>query len=441
MGLPVAENRDATVEEVRSISKLDDELTALDDLIARAEKREADTLNPPSAGVRSKPPGEAPAVGTPKKDQRPYSIVRAIQAAIANRPLDGLEAEVDQEVQNRARSAGRTFKGFAVPSSLNDPDLRSMMFPSVSPEAWERRDLTTTTGAGSIYTVPRGFIELLRAKLVVRRLGVNVMEDMHGNFALTRQNGTNTVQWVGEGASATPSNLTFDNVVFTPKLAIATTIYSKQFMMQSSISVEEKVNNDLARIMALEWDRVILNGSGGSQPLGILNNTTIQANSLAAGLPMGTNGGPLTYAKLVAMEGAVATANAEAGKLAYLTNINVRTVLKNTYVGTAGYPVFVWSKGAMPDEGELNGQRALVVNAPQIPNNGTKGTAAGICSSIIYGNWGDLTVANWNTGVDVIVDPYTGKRSGAVEITTEMAMDAHPEHEASFAIITDVTPS
>jgi hypothetical protein len=41
----------------------------------------------------------------------------------------------------------------------------------------------------------------------------------------------------------------------------------------------------------------------------------------------------------------------------------------------------------------------------------------------------------------VIVDPYTGKRSGAVEITTEMAMDAHPEHEASFAIITDVTPS
>lgn len=408
--------------------------------------------DPPSRGVRSDPPGKAPAAGTSRADMKPHSIARAIQCVILDKPIDGLEAEVDQEIKSRAARSGRILKGFGIPSSLNDPDVRSLMYPNVSAEAWERRDLTTITGAGSIYTVPRGFIELLRLSLMARRLGVEIMEDMQGNFAMTRQNGTNVVQWVGEGSSASPTNLTFDQVLFSPKLAIATTIYTRQFAMQSSISVDEKINNDLAAVMAREWDRVIFNGSGGVQPLGILQNPTIQALSVAAGLPIGPNGGPMTYGKAVDMEGTIATANAEVGKLAYLTNFNVRSQLKKTLeFPNSNNSMTVWSKGAAPDEGEVNTHRALAVaglfnvvlngvttNYSPMPNNLTKGSSNN-CSPVIYGNWGDYTVANWNTGVDVIVDIFSGKRSGAVEVTTEMAMDAHPMHEASFAIITDVT--
>lgn len=422
MGLPVAENRDATVEEVRAISQLDEELVALDDAIERAERREAaQHREPASAGIRSKPPGEAPAVHTEEK--KPYSLFRAIRLAADGRPLDGLEAEVSQEISRRT---GRHFKGFGIPST-DDPEIRALMYPGM-----ERRDLTTTTGAGSIYNLPKSFIELVRAKLVIQALGANIMTGMSGLFSIPRQTGANTVQWVGEGVSITPTNPTFDQVPFTPKLAIASTVISRQFLMQTSIDAERRVQDDLSTDLAIEFDRVIINGSGGSQPLGLLNNTTIQSLSTAAGLPMGTNGGPLTYAKSVAMETVVATANTDTGSLAYLIHPVLRGSLKNTFVGTAGYPIFVY------DQNQINGYPARATTL--MPSNTTKGTSTN-CTSIIFGNWRDLTVATWDTGVDVIVDPYTGKRAGAIEITTEMAMDAHPDHEASFAIITDVTPS
>jgi HK97 family phage major capsid protein len=457
MGIPAAENRDATVEEVRAISALDDRLVALDDLIGRAERRQAAQVaarvrvkveaetreeNPPSRGVRSAPPGEAPSIGTPRSDQRPYSVARAIRCIVraggSIEGLDGLEAEIHQETVRR--SGGRVFEGFAIPTSM-DPEIRALMFPSHAEAILERRDVTTSTVAGGIYTVPRGFVDILRARQVVRKMGFQIYDDLRGNFGLTRQTGANSFQFVGEEVSASPTNITEDQIPFTPHLAIGTSVISRQAIMQNSYSVEEKTDNDLAQVMARGVDYTVFMGPGGASPTGLFNNTIIQTNS--ASLVRGTNGGVIDYPSLVRMRGVVATANADMGKMGYVSNSAVETSLRLTVKQAPGntanvIQAFAWEDGPEPGVGRVNGLPAWSTNL--IPNTLVKGTASN-CSAIGFGNWEDAAIAFWDTGIDTIVDPYTGKRAGSVEITMYMAMDFHPLHEASFSIITDVTPS
>jgi Phage capsid family len=424
MGLPVAENRDATVDEVRAIASLDDELVALDDSIVRAERREAARNKPPtSMGVRSAPPAEAPAIGTAKADQKPYSVARAIRCIVVGgglHALDGLEAEIHQETVRR--SQGRVFEGFAIPTS-SEPEMRALMFPAHAAAILERRDLTTSTGPGAIYTVPKGFADILRARQVTAKMGFQRYEDMRGNFGLTRQTGSTSFQFIGEGNSA------------------STSIISRQIIMQSSFSAEQKTDEDLAKVMARGVDSTVFFGGGGAAPTGLFNNSIIQTNSTA--LARGTNGGVMDYPTLVRMRGVVATANADMGRMGYVTNSAVETSLRLTVKQAPGntsnvIQAFAWEDGTEPGVGRVNGLPAWSTNL--IPNTLVKGTASN-CSAIGFGNWEDAAIAFWDTGIDTIVDPYTGKRAGSVEITMNMAMDFHPLHEASFAIITDVTPS
>ncbi len=423
------QKRDMSGDESAAFDQLVADVKGLQSKVKALEDVEAvEDEEPESRGTRSQLPGHAPAIHSNTK--RPYSLMRAIRLAADSQPVDGLEGEVSREVQIRS---GRTFKGFALPTS-SDPEIRAMMYPHM-----ETRDnaLTTVTGAGGIFNVPKGFVEYLRPMLVVASLGATVMTDMQGLFSIPRQSATNTVQWVGEGASITPTNPGYDQIPFSPKLAIASTVITRQYMMQQSIDVENRVHADLAKVLAVEFDRVILAGSGGVQPLGLLNNLLIQQLSAGLAAP-GGNGGPLTYASAIALETQVASANAAVGKLAYLLNPTLRGALKQTYIGTAGYPLFVYSRGPEADVGDINAYPARATTL--MPNNTTKGTSTN-CSSIIFANWADLTIATWDTGVDIIVDPYTGKRSGQIEITLEMAMDSHPDHEQSFALRSDVTPA
>jgi HK97 family phage major capsid protein len=381
-----------------------------------------------SAGRVGKPIGQAPAIHTKK---RSYSILRAISCLAALRPVDGLEGEISQEI---SRQTGRQPGGFFMPTSPDD-EMLDKMYPARRSAI--RRDLTTSTGTGAIFLVPElPMIDLLRAKLIVRALGARFLDGLKGTFAFPRQDTHATPYWLGEGNSATPSNQTVDQVPFTPKVCIALTNISREFMNQTSVDADTLVKNDLAETMARELDRVALNGSGGTQPTGILQNSTIVANS--AGIALGTNGGPMTYAAAVAMEGQVAGFNADMGSLAYCTSPALRAELKGTpkINASPGYPIFTYEDGLEIGVGIINGYPTRTTT--NMPVNGTKGTTSGTCKSIIYGNWNDLIVGQWE-GVDVLVNPYTLQAAGAVVISMQMSVDCEVRHPESFAIITDAT--
>ena len=447
-------SRDMTAEESTKFDKLTTDVEALQARLARLEKigvnddeideedepgpagrsRRFDRVDAPSIR-RSAGPGDAPAVHS---ERRPYSYHRALTLAAEKRDLDGVEAEISREIHIRT---GVAPKGFYMPTG-QDPELRDLAMGwkpgTASRMAAERRDLTTTTGTGSIFTIPDlPLIELLRSKLVIRKLGARVLSDMKGLFAIPRQTGKATVYWVGEENAATPSNPSLDMVSFSPKVAIAATNMSRLFIAQTSLDAEAFTKEDLVESMAREFDRVAIAGTGGTQPTGITQNSTILTNSV--GLAIGNNGGVPSFGTVVSMESQVAGFNADDGKLAYLTTPGIRGRLKQTpkIDAAPGFPEFIWKTTDAPGIGEMNGYPAYVTT--NVPGNLTKGASGGTLSAMIFADWSQLVCALWE-GVDTIVNPYTNQLAGAIMVSTSMLMDVKVRHEESFAVVTDAQP-
>ena len=410
------ETRDLTPEESTTFDSLVSDNAKLK---ARIEALEATEVAPASEGPdrRSAPP-RSPAIHS-DSSRRPYSILRAIRSRVNGTPFDGLEAEVHNEI---ARRTGRNPEGILIPTGA-DPEIRAMLA-----YGQEKRDLTTLTGAGGIFNAAElPLIEMLRARLVLQKLGARFLTNLHGNFSMPVQTGTSQTYWLGEGVPASLSNPSFAQIPFVPKVAIAATQVSRAFINQTSLDFEAEVKRDLASQMAVELDRVAINGSGGTQPLGLLQNPLVPVIS------SGANGGYGSWGSAVALESQVNSYDVDPTKLGYLTSPKVRGSLKTVSKG-AGYPNFIFEDGTEPGAGEVNGYPCLV--SSNVPSNLTKGTATNL-SALIFGNWDDLVIGMWE-GIDMIVNPYSAQLSGAVVISNNMNVDVQVTRPQSFAAATDV---
>lgn len=370
------------------------------------------------------------AIGLSDKEVERFSFVRLIAAQAS--PNDAAVQRVagfEREVSTAAANAlGIAPKGMFVPI-----DVLRAPFPF-------QRALnvgTPTAGGNTVQTdvVGSSFIEMLTNRLMVKTLGATVLTDLSGNVAIPRQTAASTAYWVAEGGAPTESDQAFDQVTLTPHTAGAFTDYTRRLLLQSSIDVEAFVRLDLATRITTGIDLAAINGSGSSnQPRGILNTSGI--GSVAGG----TNGAAPTLANIVALESAVAAANADVGSLAYLTNAKVRGKLKTVDVSAAGAGKFLWGDAptVQPGIGNLNGYRAGVSN--QVPSNLVKGTSGAVCSAIIFGNWADLLIGMWS-GLDVLVDPYSNSTTGTVRVVAFQDIDIALRQAASFAAMVDALTS
>jgi HK97 family phage major capsid protein len=408
------EQRDLSAEDNAKLDELNAKAEARTADIARYERTQALDVELSRQGEQRGQPGrddvnpdeQRTELGFARKDLDKYSLVRAISRLAKGQPLDGIEGEVSAEL---ARRSGKTPQGFFFPTELGI----------------ERRALDLTTGAGAKATVTdaANFIELLRDRTLVTQLGARMLTGLQGDLSLPKQTGGATAYWVTEGNAPTGTNQTIGQVGFAPKTVGAFTDMSRKFINQSSISAEQFVRDDLAKVLALAIDRAALNGSGsGAEPQGILQNSGV------ATVALGTNGAAPTWAKIVELETVVAAANADLGALSYVTNAKVRGVLKTTEkAATTGQ--FVWR-----DDNTLNGYRANATNL--IPSNLTKGSGTNL-SAMIFGNWADLVIAMWG-GLDILVDPYSASTSGTVRVVALQDVDVKLRHAESFAKSVDV---
>ena len=352
-------------------------------------------------------------IGMSNKDQRQYSLVRALHY-LANpsdtraREQAGFEIECSMAA---AEKSGKASRGLIVPFDVLKRDL------TVSPATAGGHTVATDLLAGS-------FIDLLRNAQVISDMGTQYLTGLVGNIAIPRQTGGGTAYWVAENAAVTESSQAFDQVTLAPKTVGAMTDISRKLLLQSSIDVEAFVQRDLATTLGLAIQQAAINGPGtGNQPTGIL--ATAGIGSVVGG----TNGATPDWQDIVDLETAVAVANADVGTLAYLTNAKVRGRMKTTSK-VSGQNGFIWDNGNTP----LNGYRAAVSNA--VPSNLTKGTATGVCSAIIFGNFADLIIGLWG-GLDLLVDPYTGGAAGTVRVITHQDVDVAVRYAASFAAMQD----
>jgi HK97 family phage major capsid protein len=325
-----------------------------------------------------------------------YSLLKALRQMdpqSKGEHLDGLELEVHQEL---AKGRSRPARGVCVPWDLPVDGRAVQRFARAN--GVEQRNLTTSTGAGAVFTtVSTTMIEILRNLMLANTLGVRIMADMKGNFSIPKQTGTGTAYWVTEGNAPTASNQTIGAVNFTPSKTVgAFTDYSRRFLEQTAVDAEMFVRQDLAQVLAVEMDRVTFFGSGsGAEPQGIATNSSVTTVAL------GTNGAAPTYASMIALESAAAVANALVSDMAYVTNPKVRGTLKQTAVLGSTFPVWIW--GA---DNEINGYPAYASN--QIPSNLTKGSAPPASARRSCSATSATPSGRFWSGLDILVDPYTG---------------------------------
>jgi HK97 family phage major capsid protein len=416
------EKREFTAEER---SQMDGWLGQMDGLaqdISRLERLEAHERVTEADARRVSDP--LPHQVDPKHQ---YSLCRAILGAASGK-LDGLEGETSAEI---AKRVGKKPQGFFMPTDMRMGFETHRNFRvggrSFHAGSVERRIDDTTAGSGAVLTRwDTTWIEYLRARMVLTQLGIRTFNDMHGNFQIPRQNGIGTVSWVAESASVSSTGQTIDQVLFQPKTVGAYTDMSRRFLEQLSIDAETFVREDLAAILARGIESAVYNGTGAPQPTGILQQSGLTV------IGLGTNGGSPTYAAMVQLEEALGKANADLGNLAYVTTPAAKGTLKLVPVQgtgqTSNFPVFVWANN------QVNEYPAYATNL--IPSNLTKGTGSNL-SAMIFGNWQDAALAFWS-GMDVLVDPYTGGPAGTIRIVVLQDCDFEVRHVASFAAINDM---
>lgn len=345
-----------------------------------------------------------------QKEQREYSLMSAIRSSSVGR-FDGLEREVSDEL---AKRYGKEPRGFYVPQSIF------------------KRDLTVGTDSAGGFLKPTDhlggeFIDALRANLVTSSLGARMMQGLTGDVAIPALNAKTSVGFVAEnaapGAEGAP---TFRQVTMSPKTLVQYVDISRKLSMQSDPSVEQIIRDDMTRQFAAKIDEVAIEGGGSNEPTGITQTSGIGS------VAMGTNGGAITYAKLVDLEKEVAIDNALGGSLAFLTNPKVVGAMRQTPRQASG----VEGNFILNDSNTLLGYN--VASTTLVPSDLTKGTSSNVCSAVVFGDFSQLMISMFG-GLDVLVDPYTGSATGATRIAMYQDVDVAVRHAQAFAAILDVT--
>lgn len=417
-----AETRKTELARVREINAMGDKFGCADDAIRFInDGKTAEEFRSFILDHKFKAAGavrevvENPEIGMTDQERRDYSFLRAMHAAATG---DWSQAGFERECSAAAEKKlpGGMRGSFVIPHDV----LVARDYLSIG--------LTNHTGEKTVATdlLAGSFIEMLRNRMVMRQMGARVLSGLVGDIAIPRMMGGATAYWLTEDQDTTGSIQAFDQVSLTPKTVSCMTEVTRKLLMQSSLDVEGLVRNDLATTIALELDRVAINGSGqNNQPKGILNVTGIGS------VVGGDNGLAPAWSHIVDLETEVAVDNADVGTMAYLTNTKVRGKMKKTFINSTGGDTPLWGN---TKDAPLNGYNAYVTN--QVPSTLTKGTSTAKCSAILFGNWSDLLIGMWG-GLDVMVDPYTGSKSGRIRIVMFQDCDLAVRHPESFAAMKD----
>lgn len=297
-----------------------------------------------------------------------------------------------------------------------------------------------TGGSGGGYVVPQEylgaeFIEMLRAQSVVMLAGATLLDGLVGKpVSVPKQLTAGSVSWLGENGTLTASDASFGNIQLTPKILGMRCQYSRLVDILSNPRIEELIRNDMARVAALELDRVALRGSGASnQPLGIANTVGIATYAI------GTNGGNLTLDDVYELLGKLEDANVPLSSLALISHPKALRKLKKQKVAQfSGDTGGAYAVAPLLTDAALS--KAIGLNCfstTQLPTNLTKGSSSD-CTEVYVGNWAELMIGQWG-GVEILATNIGGNAwaQNAIEVRLVQNVDVQVRHAASFVLCND----
>lgn len=396
---------DAKVSEIRGIDKSNVEALEKATEELRALTAELNAANAEEEAAQAT--AERKFADLQKSEGRHFSLAKFLRE-LSEGKLTGIEAEAAQMGRDEYLRMGLQPKGTVLPLAA----LRSAVGQNVT---------TPADGGNLKETAANRYVEVLKEKLVLAQLGMTVLTDLVGEVPVITS-GSIKAGWGAEAAQATAQKVAFSRAVMSPKRNYVQAAFTKDLLAQTSADVEAMLRDRLVEAHAELIESAAISGTGtNSQPTGLLN-----AEGVAA-IALGTNGGNIDWKNVVAMEGKVNSQNAGRGKLGYVTNSKVMTELKSTQKANG--------LGFLCENGRMNGFPCEWSNL--VPSDLTKGTATGICSAMIFGNFRDLYAGSWG-GLDLVVDPYTHASTAEVIITINAFNDILVAEPKSFVKIVDI---
>ena len=287
-------------------------------------------------------------------------------------------------------------------------------------------DTKTNAGGGFLKQtqVETNILDALRAHCRVIELGAQFLTGLKFSRTFPAESNITGGFWCSEnpGADVTSSDPSFGARTLGPHALQCTTSISRQLLGQSSPDLDAWIHTRLAKAHALSLDNAAINGTGNSgQPLGLLATPGIGS------VAIGASGGAPTSDTINALESAVAAATGDDPSCGFLTNSTMRSKLRKVpAIDTGTTPLWIG--------GKLLDSPAAVSN--QVPANLTKG-ANSDCSAIIFGAWDQWLIGEFDGALEVIVDPYSQKKGGMVELTSFGMYDCVALQAAAFAACLD----
>ena len=225
-----------------------------DEAVAKAAEVKALDIERAEKAAAEERMGEAE-----RKELGGFSFRKFIVEA-AEGKLTGLEREMSEEGSQEARNLGRTLKGLGIPYRV-----------LAAKRAAAGQSAGTDADGGYLKeTHGPSYIEALRAKLVMQRLGARFMSGLVGTVSFVK-NSKADVTWLGEAATTDNEKLAFALSEMKQRRLVVTLAYTKDLLNQTSKDVENIILNEMILAHAQGLDAAAINGDGTNAPKGILN--------------------------------------------------------------------------------------------------------------------------------------------------------------------------
>jgi len=129
-------------------------------------------------------------------------------------------------------------------------------------------NMQQSTGANGGYlvdtTYSKDFVEFLRPRVVIRRMGAQSVPMPEGNLTMRKQTGTSSAGYVGERVPAPTTDMQVGNLNMTAKKLMALVPITNQLLRRASMDVDMLVRNDLVSSAAVKEDQQFIRGVGSA---------------------------------------------------------------------------------------------------------------------------------------------------------------------------------